>query len=161
MKKILSVEEAQNIASRLRKQGKKIVLAGGCFDILHIGHLRFLEKAKEQGDVLMLFLESDEAIRKRKGNNRPINNQEDRARLLSALSCIDYVVLLSGILSDADYDRLTTAIKPAIIATTKLDPARLHKERQAKFLGIKVVDVTDYISTKSTSRIAQILKKSW
>lgn len=157
--KIVPTIQALQLVKQFRNQGKKIVLAGGCFDIIHVGHIRFLEKAKEQGDVLFLFLESDEAIKKYKGVTRPVNTQSDRATVLSALTSVDYIIPLSGILSDEEYDRLILAIKPAIIATTKADPYRLHKERQAELSDAKVMDVTDFLQNQSTTHIAKLLQK--
>ena len=76
---------------------KNIVLVGGCFDIVHLGHLIFLEKAKAKGDILIVLLESDENIRKNKGQNRPINNQEDRALFLSKLKMVDKLDILQSL----------------------------------------------------------------
>lgn len=157
--KILTTKKAIEVGKKLRQQGKKIVLAGGCFDILHIGHISYLEKSKAQGDSLFILLESDEKIRKTKGKNRPINTQEDRAEVLAKLQMIDYIVTLKGVLTNEDYDKLILAIKPAIIATTKADPYRMHKERQATLSGARVVDVTEVIQTNSTTKIAKLLRK--
>lgn len=152
--KILTTNQAIEIATKLNKEGKHIVLAGGCFDILHIGHLTFLEKAKEQGDILFLFIESDHTIKQTKGTRRPINTQHDRVKILEHLDLIDYLIPLSD---TPDYDELVIHIKPAIIATTKGDHNRSHKERQAKNVGAKVVDVTNEISNKSTTKIIELL----
>lgn len=157
MQKILTVDYASEKSNELHKQGKTIVLAGGCFDILHIGHVEFLERAKKLGDVLFVALESDETIRKGKGDNRPINTQTDRATVLAALSSVDYVILLPPMERNQDYDIFTLALKPAIIATTKGDEARHHKERQARLLGGKVIDVMQRLHTISTSRLATLL----
>lgn len=159
MNKILTLDQAAEIANQLNKQGKKIVLAGGCFDILHIGHLMFLEKAKEAGNILFILLESDERIRKMKGSKRPINTQSDRAHLLSALGIVDYVVLLPLLETNEEYDKVILSIKPAIIATTKHDPDRTHKERQGNLIGSRVVDVVERIANKSTSRLTAILSE--
>lgn len=159
MSKILSVSEAIKISAKIRKEGKAIVLAGGCFDILHIGHITFLEKAKAAGDSLLILLEPDESIKKLKGENRPINNQEDRAKILAALESVDYVILLPANLKDMDYDNMIIQIKPAIIATTKGDIKRKDKERQAALINGKVIDVTDFISDQSTTRLIKFLGK--
>jgi len=140
-------------------QDKKIVLVGGCFDILHIGHLIFLDAAKKEGDCLIVLLESDESIKKSKGPRRPLNTQEDRARLLAAFESVDYVVLLPTDMHDKTYDTLVMEIKPAIIATTKGDQYRFHKERQAKSVGASVIDVTDPIKDQSTTKVFEILKE--
>src|SRR5438105_790575 len=113
MKFILTIDEVQKIADQERKSGKTIVLTGGCFDILHPGHLSLLQHAKKQGDVLFVMLESDETIVKLKGNDRPIFPQLTRANLLAELRSVDYVVLLKPLMSNTDYDRLVKLLKPA------------------------------------------------
>jgi len=159
MNKILSIEKATEVASQLNKQKKSVILAGGCFDILHIGHIEYLTSAKKRGDVFFVFLESDENIKKIKGPKRPINTQNDRASILANLSMVDYVIPLPVFTGDKDYDGLVISIKPAIIATTKGDSARIHKERQAGLIKAKVVDVTTHVSNQSTSRLIDILKE--
>src|SRR5688572_3549220 len=114
MNKVLTSNEAITQSTKLRSENKTIVLVGGCFDIIHIGHIIFLEKAKEQADILMVLLESDAFITTHKGNNRPVHSQQDRIHILSALSVVDYIVPLNRILSDAEYDDLTNQLKPAI-----------------------------------------------
>ena len=78
---------------RLRKAGKKTVFTNGSFDILHVGHADYLSFARQLGDVLIVGLNSDESVRRYKGSKRPINNQDDRARVLAALESVDYVVI--------------------------------------------------------------------
>lgn len=155
--KIVSTAKAIELAKRIRKERKSIVLAGGCFDVLHIGHIRFLEKAKVQGDTLFVLLESDEMIKRTKGNHRPINTQIDRAEVLAALSTVDYVVLLPLLQNDEEYDRLVIQLKPAIIATTKGDREKFHKERAAKLIAAEVIEVINAISNQSTSRLIAAL----
>ncbi len=94
-KKIKKIVEIGNIADRLKHQGKKIAFCNGCFDILHMGHIKFLEEAKNQGDILIVGLNSDSSIRKSKGKGRPINREQNRAGLLAALQFVDYVVIFS------------------------------------------------------------------
>jgi FAD synthetase len=159
MGKIRNITEAISQAKKYHVEGKKIVLAGGCFDILHIGHLTFLEQAHKKGDKLFVFLESDEMIRQHKGDNRPINNQKDRAKILSHLSMVDCVILLPPKVNDAFYDNLVIQLKPAIIATTAGDTYRAHKERQAEKIGATVVDVTAPISNQSTTKLVSLLSE--
>src|SRR5437868_2303682 len=104
MQKILSLPQAIEKTNELHKQDKQIVVAGGCFDILHIGHFTFLEKAKSAGNALFVLLESDETIKKSKGPNRPINTQQNRAKLLAGLSAVDFVILLPPLTTNEDYD---------------------------------------------------------
>lgn len=161
MNTILSVEEAIAVSKTFRDQHKKIVLVGGCFDILHIGHILFLTKAKEQADIVMVLLEHDQSIRKQKGDGRPINTQIDRAQMLAALKVVDVVVCLPVMTSNTSYDDLIFSLKPAIIATTKRDDARVHKERQAKALGIPLIDVVERVRNQSTSRVSALLEKEF
>lgn len=153
MDKIVDIKQAVLVSEKLKKHNKAIVLVGGCFDILHQGHIKFLEKAKKQGDFLFVLLESDEKITKIKGKNRPINQQRRRAEVLSKLKFVDFIITLPFFKADKDYDHLVFELKPDIIATTKGDPARFHKERQAKVLKIKVVDVIKRIPNQSTTRL--------
>ena len=92
---IKSFDEIKVQVDRLKKLGKKIVFTNGCFDILHRGHVSYLDIAKSYGDVLILGLNSDESVKTLKGENRPINNEEDRAYILSALESVDFVTIFS------------------------------------------------------------------
>ncbi len=159
MRKIISLQQAVSIANNLREGKKSIVLIGGCFDILHKGHIIFIEKARKKGDVLFLLLESDKSVRNKKGPERPINTQKDRAYVLSALRDVDFIVMLPPQFKDTQYDNVIIKIKPAIIATTKGDSARKHKERQAELTGAKLLDVTLQIMNHSTSKLASSLLK--
>ncbi len=157
MNKILKVEEAIKIAIKLREENKSIVLVGGCFDILHVAHVKFLEKAKQKGNVLFVLLENDDNVRKLKGKNRPINTQKNRAMVLSALSSVDYVVQLPNLKNNTDYDKVVSQIQPSIIAITAKDPNIVHKIRQAKQINGKVVSVLQKISDQSTTRLARLI----
>jgi D-beta-D-heptose 7-phosphate kinase/D-beta-D-heptose 1-phosphate adenosyltransferase len=95
MGRLLSLKKVCALAESLRREGKRIVFTNGCFDILHAGHVRYLKKAKNLGDVLIVGLNSDSSVRKIKGKDRPINNQKDRAEVLSALESVDYVVIFA------------------------------------------------------------------
>ncbi len=159
MDKIVTIAQAIQIAQDQHRKNKRIVLIGGCFDILHIGHIIFLQRAKKAGDVLFVLLEADDSIKKLKGENRPINNQEDRARILAAIEVIDEIILLSANLKDKDYDELIMQLKPDIIAITQGDLKRHKKTRQASFVNAEVIDVTDVISDQSTTRLIKLLGK--
>ena len=91
--KIKTIEEIVKISNKLREENKTIVTTNGSFDILHLAHVNLLEKAKKEGDVLIVLVNSDDSIKKLKGENRPIISENERALMLSALECVDYVVI--------------------------------------------------------------------
>jgi len=93
MGELLTIEKLATIREMLREQRKKVVFTNGVFDLMHVGHVRFLKKAKSHGDVLIVGINSDESVKKIKGPLRPIVAQKYRAEVLCALSCVDYVVI--------------------------------------------------------------------
>tara|TARA_B000000609_G_C24170560_1_gene350038 strand:+ start:1162 stop:1626 length:465 start_codon:yes stop_codon:yes gene_type:complete len=82
-----------SIINKIKSEEKKIVFTNGCFDLLHVGHIKYLSQAKDLGDILIIGLNSDKSVKKLKGNNRPINSFEDRAKLLAALKSVDLVIM--------------------------------------------------------------------
>jgi len=155
MKQIWNVNEILKLTEEIGN--KKIVLVGGCFDVVHLGHIIFLEKAKKEGEVLIVLLESDENIKKIKGENRPINNQENRAVFLTKLKMVDYVIKLPKIKNDEDYLKIVKEIQPSIIAVSESDSNIINKKYQARQVGAKIVKVTNLIPHQSTSRIIEII----
>lgn len=131
----------------------KITLVGGCFDILHFGHLTFLEKARQPGELLVIALEPDEFIRQKKGKT-PVHTQEQRAAILSHIDIIDAVLLLPMLTSDTDYDQLVMNVHPATIVSTKGDRNRAQKETQAAHCGARFLEV-DVVTGFSSSAIKQ------
>ncbi|MDC9715553.1 MAG: D-glycero-beta-D-manno-heptose 1-phosphate adenylyltransferase, partial [Gammaproteobacteria bacterium] len=105
------LDEITTLSAELKVRGKKIAFTNGCFDLLHAGHVRYLETAKSYGDVLILGLNSDQSVAILKGKDRPINTQLDRAYILAALEAVDYVVVFD---EDTPY-HLIEAIKPHIL----------------------------------------------
>lgn len=91
--KIISWGKIAEVADHLHQKGKKIVFTNGCFDILHAGHVLYLDQAKSLGDILILGLNSDASVKRLKGNERPINTQENRAIVLAGLSAVDFIVV--------------------------------------------------------------------
>ncbi len=108
----MSLAEAARIADRLRAAGQRIVLANGCFDLLHVGHVRYLEAARALGDVLFVGINDDAAVARLKGPGRPLMPAAERAEVLSALRAVDHVVVFE----DDTADKLVAAIRPAIHA---------------------------------------------
>jgi rfaE bifunctional protein nucleotidyltransferase chain/domain len=135
---------------------KKIVLVGGCFDLLHYGHISFLKQAKALGDYLIVALESDENVKHMKGEARPIHTQAQRKEMLESLSCIDEVITLPPMTGDRDYYEFVRNIKPAVVAVTEGDTAKVKKSEQAAEVGAQLVEIPK-IHTPSTSQLAKLL----
>ncbi len=95
MNKILDRNTLKNNLESLRKEGKKIAFTNGCFDILHVGHVRYLKEAKKTGDILVLALNSDSSVRAIKGEERPLVCEEERAEVLAALEFVDFITIFS------------------------------------------------------------------
>ena len=93
MGKVVTQEEIIKIVREGQKNGKTFVVTNGCFDILHIGHAKYLKESKKFGDILIVGINSDSSVKRLKGENRPINNEKDRAMLLDELKSVDYVVI--------------------------------------------------------------------
>ena len=91
--KIINRDRVSQIIDDLRRKGKKIVFTNGCFDLLHVGHIRYLQQARGEGDLLVLGLNSDRSVRELKGETRPLFPQEERAEMLAALLMVDYIVI--------------------------------------------------------------------
>lgn len=159
MAQILSSEQAIKTAEKLKKNNKVIVIAGGYFDILHVGHIKFLEAAKKEGDALFVLVESDESAKKIKGEKRPINPQKTRCLLLSTLKSVDIIIPLPYMTNNQEYDTLMASIGPKVIATTQSDPNVKHKERQANKIGGKVKFVIGRIKNISSTRLAELIEK--
>jgi D-beta-D-heptose 7-phosphate kinase/D-beta-D-heptose 1-phosphate adenosyltransferase len=144
--------EISLIINELKIKNKKIIFTNGCFDILHIGHIKYLEKAKSFGDVLILGLNSDNSVKKLKGKNRPINNQIDRAYILASLEVVDYLVIFED---DTPYE-LIKLIKPDILV-------KGGDYKDKKVAGEDIVTelkLVDFISGKSTSETIQRIRKT-
>ncbi len=109
--KIIAWEPLPDLVAELRSQNRKIVFTNGCFDILHAGHVLYLEKARALGDILILGLNSDASIRRLKGMQRPIVNQEARALVVAALAAVDYVVIFD---QDTPYE-LIKLVRPLVL----------------------------------------------
>lgn len=95
--KVISRAELSSLGERLRREGRRIAFANGCFDLLHVGHVRYLQGAKAQGDSLVVGLNSDRTVRELKGEGRPLLPADARAELVAALECVDWVVIFDDL----------------------------------------------------------------
>jgi rfaE bifunctional protein nucleotidyltransferase chain/domain len=147
--------EAAAVADRLRRQGRRIVLANGCFDLLHVGHVRYLRAARGLGDVLMVGINSDAAVARIKGAGRPLMPARERAELLLALRHVDHVVVFD----DDTADGLLAAIRPAVHAKgTDYTVGSVPEGATARAVGAQVAiagDPKDHSTRDLIARIAE------
>ena len=122
--KILTLDQLRAESRRLRAEGKRVAATNGCFDILHVGHVRYLAAARKLGDVLVVGLNGDDSVRQLKGEGRPVNREQDRAEVLTALESVDYVTIFP----EKRATNFLRAARPAVYAkggdytTNTLDP---------------------------------------
>ena len=148
IKKLLEIEK---ISSQARSQNKKIVFTNGCFDILHLGHVKYLEEAKNFGDILIVGINSDESVKKLKGNDRPINSEYDRSYILASLDVVDYVVVFS---EDTPLN-LIKKIKPHVLV-------KGGDYKGKSIVGedlVNEVKIVDFVEGKSTTETIVRLQK--
>lgn len=154
MKSFLANHELSALGKKYREQGQRLVLTNGCFDLLHTGHVRYLEAARGLGDGLVVAINSDRSVRALKGPTRPLNNEEDRAEVVAALRCVDYVTIFD----DLRVSQVITELCPSIyskggdytIAT--LDPS----ERKALEKADVIIEILPLVPGRSTT---QLIKK--
>jgi D-glycero-beta-D-manno-heptose 1-phosphate adenylyltransferase len=108
--KVASVETVKSACDAARREGKTIAFANGCFDLLHVGHTRYLQAARAEGDLLVVGVNSDASVRRLKGEGRPLQNEQDRARLIAALHAVDWVVIFT----EDTVENLLLALKPEV-----------------------------------------------
>jgi D-beta-D-heptose 7-phosphate kinase/D-beta-D-heptose 1-phosphate adenosyltransferase len=151
--KILTKDGMRIERDRLKASGKTVVFTNGCFDILHLGHVTYLNFARAQGDVLILGMNSDSSVRRNKGDDRPINCEQDRAEVLAALECIDYVVLFD----DDEPRELIEALLPDVLVKGE-DWAHYVSGREAvEAAGGKVVLAKMVEGRSTTGTIEKVL----
>ncbi|MBW2976425.1 D-glycero-beta-D-manno-heptose 1-phosphate adenylyltransferase [Candidatus Woesearchaeota archaeon] len=158
--KIKTIEELEKITARLKKENKKIVTTNGVFDILHLGHIRYLKEAKKLGNILIVAINSDSSVKKIKGPGRPLNNENDRAEALASLECVDYV----AIFHETDPIYILGKIKPYIHVKGgdyKLNQI-IEKDAVEKNNGkiVLIPEVKGYSTTKFIKKIAELYKGS-
>ncbi|MBA1420635.1 MAG: D-glycero-beta-D-manno-heptose-7-phosphate kinase [Epsilonproteobacteria bacterium] len=144
---IKTLDEIRLLSTELKKRGKKVVFTNGCFDILHVGHVKYLEEAKSYGDVLILGLNSDTSVRRLKGESRPVNTEDDRAYILAALEAVDYVVKFE---EDTPY-KLIKAVAPHILV-------KGGDYEGKEVVGQDIADelrLVEFVDGKSTTKIIE------
>ena len=153
--KIKERKELLRIVKNLKARGKRIVFTNGCFDLLHLGHVRYLEKAKSLGDVLVVGVNSDSSVRRLKGSKRPILSEKERTQILAGLGCVDYITIFN----EADPLKLITSLRPNLL----VKGGDWAKEQ---IVGREVVErsggelvIIPFVKGASTSNVIDIILK--
>lgn len=153
-RKLLSLKKLKQTLSRLKSLGKKIVFTNGTFDILHLGHITYLEKAKQQGDVLVVGVNTDRSVKSYKDPGRPLNPQQDRLRVLAALECVDYAILFN----EPTPLPLILKLKPDVLVKgADWKKSQIAGAEEVESWGGKVVRIK-LVPGKSTTKIIEKMK---
>ena len=163
-KKVLSKSNLTEKLDVLRSEGKKIVFTNGCFDILHIGHMRYLQAARSLADVLVVAVNSDISVKKLKGENRPINAEMNRAEMLSGFECVDYVVIFSELTANETILKL----KPEIyvkggdynIEEVPETPIVRSYGGEVKIIPLSETKTQDYSTTNTIVKSSESVKNN-
>jgi D-glycero-beta-D-manno-heptose 1-phosphate adenylyltransferase len=154
--KVLDMKELAQRTQALRRAGQIVVATNGCFDLLHLGHIRYLRAARARGDVLVVGINGDESVRQLKGAGRPLNNERERAEILAALECVDLVTTFHEVRAT----RFIEAAQPAVyVKGGDYTSDTLNSEERAVLekIGAKI-DIVPFIKGYSTSRLIEQLR---
>ena len=149
MGQIVTKEEIIKIVQEGHKNGKTYVVTNGCFDILHIGHARYLKETKKYADYSIILLNSDKSVKTIKGENRPINNENDRAEMLTYLNCVDYVVLFE----ESSPAQLLEKIKPDVYTKGADYSLETLPEKDVVLKNDIRVEFIKFVEGKSTTNL--------
>ncbi len=154
--KLKSAVELRSLVAACRHRGKKVVLANGCFDLIHVGHVRYLESARSQGDVLVVAINSDASVSRLKGEGRPLQTEAERAEILGSFDCVDYTVIFDQLTVDG----LLSELRPDIhVKGTDYHPESVPERATVRAYGGKVAIAGDPKSHSSRDMIESILSK--
>ena len=156
-KKIVDAEQLAAIAKEMRDEGRKLVLTNGCFDLLHAGHVRYLQGARALGDALAVAINGDESVRILKGEGRPLNNEADRAEVIAALESVDHVVIFAEVRAT----QLLEKVRPAIyVKGGDYTAETLHAEERAVLERAAVeIKILPLEKGRSTSNLIDKIRK--
>jgi len=155
--KIVGAADLAVVAQTLRDAGRKLVLTNGCFDLLHLGHVRYLQAARALGDALAVAINGDDSVRNLKGEGRPLNPEDARAEVVAALECVDHVVIFPEVRAT----RLLEQVRPSIyVKGGDYTPETLHPEERAALEKIGAeIRILPFEPGYSTSALLEKLKK--
>lgn len=153
--KILSNAELLRERERLRAEGLRLVFTNGCFDILHVGHVRYLQAARAEGDALVVAINSDRAVRELKGEGRPIMSESERAEMLAALGTVDYVTIFDDISPRALIAKL---LPDLLVKGGDYNLDEIHGREEVEAAGGRVLSLP-FVEGASTTGIIERIKK--
>lgn len=151
MKKLHALKHLKEIIDREKTKGKRIVLANGCFDLIHVGHIRYLKESKAQGDVLVVALNSDSSIHKLKGKGRPILNEEERVEIISSFYFVDYITVFE----EANVENILLTLKPHVHAKGSDYTKETVPERETVLSYGGEIAITGGPKVKNTTEISR------
>lgn len=154
--KILTHEELMNERARLRQAGRKLVFTNGVFDILHVGHVRYLTQARELGDALVVAVNSDSSVRELKGEARPLVNQDERAEVLAALSSVDYVTIFDDI---SPRSLIAKLLPDVLVKGGDYALDQIHGREEVETAGGRVVSLPFVTGASTTAMLERIRKQ--
>lgn len=151
--KIVSLDELAALSAKLGREGKRLVATNGCFDLLHVGHVRYLESARALGDALVVGVNGDASVRELKGDSRPLNREQDRAEVLAALSSVDFVTIFPEVRAT----RFLELARPAIyVKGGDYTPSSLNADEQRVLAEIGAeIEIIPFESGYSTTQLIE------
>jgi len=155
LKKRHTLDELKKIIPEEKKRGKRVVLANGCFDLIHVGHVRYLKEAKDQGDILLVALNSDRSVQLLKGKGRPILNEEERVAIVGSFSFVDHVTVFD----EVNVERILLELKPDVHAKGSDYTEKTVPERETVLSYGGRIAITGGPKVKSTSEIIQDIRQ--
>ena len=157
MERFIAQDQLASLGEQYRQAGRRLVLTNGCFDLLHTGHVRYLQQARALGDALLVAVNSDRSVRELKGPTRPLNSEQDRAEVLAALRCIDHVTIFDELRVTEVIEKLKPAIyaKGGDYTIDTLDAG----EREALSSCEVEVKILSLVPDRSTTRLINQMPK--
>ena len=156
IEKILSPEQMLRERERLRADGKRLVFTNGVFDLLHVGHVRYLEQARALGDVLLVAINSDRTVRELKGPDRPVFNEAERAEILAALRCVDYVTVFDNI---SPRSLIAELLPDVLVKGGDYQLDQIHGREEVETAGGNVISLPFVEGASTTDIIKKVIRE--
>jgi len=153
--KILNLEEMLEVRKRLRSEGKRLVFTNGVFDLLHVGHVRYLAAGRKLGDALVVAINSDRAVRELKGESRPVFNEDERAEILAALRMVNFVIIFDDL---SPRSLIATLLPDVLVKGGDYQLHEIHGREEVEAAGGRVVSLP-FIDGASTTSIIERMQK--